>query len=56
MFKSHLISMIVFASIVSVMLAVLKFDTKKEMIHYGVKLFCMMVFGVIAGSWLMNLV
>ncbi len=56
MFKSHLISMIVFASIVSVMLAFLKFDEKKEIIRYGVKLFCMMVFGVIAGSWIMSFI
>lgn len=55
-FKSHFIAMLIFSLIVSTMLAFLKYDEKKQIIRYGVKLLLYMVGGVIAVSWFMYLV
>lgn len=45
--------MVVFAIIVSTMLAFIKFDEKKDILKYGIKLFIYMVGGVIIFSWVM---
>ncbi len=55
-FKSHFISMLVYALIVSVILAFIKYDDKKAILRYWIRLFLYMVFGVIAFSWFMYLV
>lgn len=52
-FKSHLISMLVYSIIISTLLACIKYDEKKDIIRYGVKLLIFMVCGVIVFSWLM---
>lgn len=52
-FRSHFISMLVFAVIVSVLLAFIKYDKKSEIIKYSIKLFIYMTGGVIIFSWIM---
>ena len=52
-FKSHFISMLVYAIIVSTLIAFIRFDEKKEILKYGLKLFLYMSGGVIIVSWLM---
>jgi hypothetical protein len=46
--------MIIFAAIVSVMMAFIRFDEKKDIIRYSCRLFLFMVLGVIVFSWLMR--
>jgi hypothetical protein len=53
-FKSHFIAMFIFTVIISTMLAFIKYDEKKDIIRYGVKLFLYMAIGVIAVSWFMH--
>lgn len=52
-FRSHMITMIVFASIISVMMAFLRYDEKKEIMKYGIRLFLYMVGSVVVISWVM---
>ncbi|MGD2091371.1 MAG: hypothetical protein PVH61_34660 [Candidatus Aminicenantes bacterium] len=52
-FKSHFISMIIFSVIISTMLAFIKYDEKKDILRYGLKLFIYMIGGVIIFSWVM---
>lgn len=54
-FRSHMISMLVFALIVSVILAFIRHDEKGAILRYGLKVFLYLVGGVIAFSWLMRL-
>lgn len=54
-FKSHFISMIVFAFIVSTMLGFIRFDEKKDIFRYALKLFIYMSGAVVVGSRIMNL-
>jgi len=53
-FKSHLISMVVFALIVSVMLAFVRYDRPGDIRRYAVKLFIYMTGGVVIFSWIMH--
>jgi len=53
-FKSHLIAMVIFSAIVSTMLAFIKFDEKKDIFTYGIKIFIYMCCGVIIVAWLMH--
>ncbi len=55
-FKSHFITMLVYAIIVSVILALVRFKTKEEIIKAGLKMFLMMTGGVVIFSWLMYLI
>jgi len=55
-FKSHFISMFIFSVVVSIILAFIKHDEKKDIVKYGVKLFLLMIGGVILVSWFMYLV
>ncbi len=55
-FKSHFITMLVYAIIVSVILALVRFETKEEIIKAGLKMFLMMTGGVVIFSWLMYLI
>jgi hypothetical protein len=52
-FRSHFISMLVFALIVSILLAFIKYDHKSDIIKYSLKLFIYMTGGVIIFSWIM---
>jgi len=54
MFKSHLISLLLFSGLVSVLMAFIKFDDKNAIIRYAVKYFIYMVGGVILFSWIMR--
>jgi len=54
-FKSHLLSMIVYAFFVAVVLAFLRRDEKKGRLKYGVFLFLLMAAGAILFGWLMYL-
>jgi hypothetical protein len=54
-FRSHLISMLVFAIIVSILLAFIKYEKKSDILKYSVKLFIYMTGGVIIFSWIMFL-
>jgi uncharacterized membrane protein len=55
MFKSHLVSMTVFALVVSVLLAFIRHDDKREIMRTALRLFIFMVGGVILFSWVMYL-
>lgn len=52
-FRSHLLSMVVYAFIVSVMLGFLKYDNPARVWRYSLKIFVYMVGGVIIFSWIM---
>lgn len=52
-FKSHLIAMVIFSIIVSTMLAFIKYDEKKDILKYGLKIFIYMTCGVIIFAWVM---
>lgn len=54
-FSSHFISMIVFAAIVSIVLGFIRFDHKKDIFRYALKLFIYMSGAVVVGSWIMKL-
>lgn len=54
LFRSHFISMFVFVTIVSTLIAFIRYDEKKEIFKYGLKLFLYMNGGVIIVSWLMH--
>ncbi len=54
-FKSHFLSMIVFSLIVSVLMAFIRYDDKKAILRYALKLFLYMTGGVILFSWVMYL-
>lgn len=45
--------MVIFAAIISTMLAFIKFDKKNDIWRYGLKLFIYMTCGVIISSWIM---
>jgi hypothetical protein len=45
--------MIIFSVIISTMLAFIKYDEKKDILRYGLKLFIYMIGGVIIFSWVM---
>jgi len=55
-FKSHMISMLVFALIVSIVLASIRHNEGRAIFRYGLKLFLTMAGGVIAFSWLMHVI
>jgi hypothetical protein len=52
-FRSHIISMLLFALIVSTLLAFIKYDDGRRIFRYALKLFLYMAGGVILFSWLM---
>jgi hypothetical protein len=47
--------MVLYALLVSIVLALIRRDTKKAQIRYGVTLFLIMVVGAIAFGWFMYL-
>lgn len=46
--------MFVFALIVSILLAFIRYDSKQEIIRYALKLFIYMTCGVIVFAWFMH--
>lgn len=54
-FKSHMISMLILAVVVSVVLAVIRHDDRRTICRYGLKLFLFLAGGVIAFSWFMHI-
>jgi uncharacterized membrane protein len=52
-FRSHLLSMIVYAFFVSVVLSLIRRDERKGRLKYGLSLFLIMVAGALAFGWLM---
>ena len=55
-FKSHFITMLIYAIIVSIILALVRFEKKEEIVKAGIKMFLMMTGGVIIFSWIMYLI
>jgi len=53
-FKSHLISMLIFSGVVSTLIATIRFDELKKIKKEGIKLFLYMSVGIIVGSWIIN--
>ncbi len=54
-FESHFLSMIVYAALVSVVLALLRRKDKPSRLKYGLFLFLAMAGGALAFGWLMFL-
>jgi hypothetical protein len=54
-FRSHLLSMILYAFFVSVVLSLIRRDGLKSRINYGASLFLFMVVGALAFGWFMFL-
>ena len=54
-FRSHLLSMVVYAFFVSVVLSLIRRDDRKGRLKYGLSLFLIMVAGALAFGWLMFL-
>lgn len=47
--------MVIFSIIISTMLAFIKYDEKKDILKYGLKIFIYMTCGVIISGWVMFL-
>lgn len=54
-FESHLLSMFLYAALVSTVLALIRRNNKKEQIRYAVSLFLIMTAGAILFGWFMYL-
>jgi hypothetical protein len=54
-FRSHLASMIIYAFLVSVVLAIIRKEDNRARFRYGLNLFLVMVFGALAFGWFMYL-
>ena len=54
-FRSHLLSMIIYAFFVSVVLSLIRRDDPRSRLKYGLSLFLIMVVGALAFGWVMFL-
>jgi len=54
-FKSHLFSMILYASLVSIVLALIRREDWKGRVRYGLSLFLIMTAGALLFGWFMYL-
>jgi hypothetical protein len=54
-FKSHIISMILYSVFVCIVLALIRRQERKEQIKYGLFLFLIMVVGALLFGWFMYL-
>jgi hypothetical protein len=54
-FRSHLLSMIVYAFFVAIVLSLIRRDDLRSRLKYGVSLFLVMVASALAFGWLMYL-
>ncbi len=53
MFESRVVLMVIFAAIISIMTAFLKFETREKILRGALRMFGIMVAGGILLSWLM---
>jgi hypothetical protein len=53
--RSHFVSMIVYAALVALVLALLRRNEKRDRVRYGLFMFLVMAVGAIAFGWLMFL-
>ncbi|MCJ7682512.1 MAG: hypothetical protein MUP70_17415 [Candidatus Aminicenantes bacterium] len=53
--NSHFFSMIFYAAFVCIVLALIRRDSRKSRIRYGLTLFLIMIFGSLLFGWLMVL-
>jgi hypothetical protein len=53
--KSHLFSMVLYATFVCIVLALIRRDDRKSQIRYAVSLFAIMVLGALLFGWFMYL-
>jgi len=54
-FKSHFVSMVIYAAFASIVLATIRRNNIKEQLKYGFFLFIIMILGAILFGWLMYL-
>jgi len=54
-FESHLFSMIIYAALVSLVMALIRRTEKKDRVRYGLTLFAIMTVGAVAFGWFMFL-
>jgi len=54
-FKSHLLSMIIYAALVCVVLALIRKNSIKEQVKYFISLFLIMTIGALLFGWFMYL-
>jgi hypothetical protein len=54
-FRSHLLSMALYALLASMVLALIRRNDLKDRVKYGVSLFLIMVLGAVAFGWFMFL-
>ncbi|HYA48924.1 MAG TPA: hypothetical protein VEG35_04410 [Burkholderiales bacterium] len=54
-FESHLVSMIVYSVLVSLVMALIRRTERKDRVRYGVTLFLVMTVGALAFGWFMFL-
>ena len=54
-FKSHLLSMVVYAALVSIVLSLIRRQEKGAQIRYAITVFFIMVIGAILLGWFMYL-
>lgn len=54
-FRSHLVSMIIYAFLVSVVLALIRREDARGRLKHGLTLFLVMVLGALAFGWFMYL-
>lgn len=54
-FKSHIISMILYSAFVCIVLALIRRQDRKEQIKYSIFLFLIMVVGALLFGWFMYL-
>ncbi len=53
--KSHLISMVIYAALVCIVLALIRRENKKTRLKYAVSLFLIMIGGALLFGWFMYL-
>ena len=53
--KSHLFSMIIYSALVCIVLALIRRESRKARIRYGLSLFAIMVGGALLFGWFMYL-
>ncbi|OQX53600.1 MAG: hypothetical protein B5M54_06535 [Candidatus Aminicenantes bacterium 4484_214] len=54
-FRSHLLSMIVYSLLVCLVLALIRRSTRREQIRYFISLFLIMIMGALLFGWFMFL-
>ena len=55
-FRSHFYTLLIYALIVAPVIAMVRYQDRRLIVRYGIKLFLFMVGGVIVASWVMHVV